>query len=345
MDLQQKSGHLKKAKNCIHTGHPQVPANPATAVFYQSHTSYRPYIQLTYELTVGNVPSFEATYIQAGRSHPLFHPIGCSPISMSETFFSIPDLRICSYGTTIAAGVMLWILEGLHPWLSGQKHRTLHATLNLSIAGLNLLILLPSGILMAFMLDWSRNVWPGIGILALPPVAKAIVIILLIDLWMYVWHRLNHESRFLWRFHSIHHSDATLDVTTSWRFHYMEILLSELLRLPLFMLMGAGIEHLLLYSLLMTPVIAFHHSNVSIPPALDRLARLIIPSPMMHRLHHSTIRSEHDSNYGSMLSVWDRLFGSFLMRDNLEGLRLGLDLESDSDKQHLFALLTRPFRP
>jgi sterol desaturase/sphingolipid hydroxylase (fatty acid hydroxylase superfamily) len=264
---------------------------------------------------------------------------------MAENFFSIPDLRIFSYGTTIAAGVLLWILEGLFPFFLGQKRRALHAKLNLSIAGLNLLILLPSAILMAFMLNWSRSFWPGIGMLALPPALKAILIILLIDLWMYVWHRLNHETAFLWRFHSIHHSDPTLDVTSSWRFHFLEILFSELLRLPLFMLMGAGIEHLLLYSLLMTPVIEFHHSNLSIPPALDRLARLVIPSPMMHRLHHSRQRSEHDSNYGSMLSLWDRLFGSFLIKDNLDDLRLGLDHESDPDKQRLLALLQRPFRP
>ena len=256
---------------------------------------------------------------------------------MAEIFFS--------YGTIIAAGVLLWIIEGLNPYCSRQKHRVLHAQLNLSLAGLNLLILLPSGLFMAFMLGWSKNAWPGIGMLALPPVAEAIVIILLIDLWMYVWHRLNHERAFLWRFHSVHHSDAALDVTTSWRFHFLEILFSELLRLPLFMLMGARIEHLLLYSLLMTPVIEFHHSNITIPSALDRLARFIIPSPMMHRLHHSRLKSEHNSNYGSMLSLWDHLFGSFLIKDNLDDLRLGLDHESDSDKQKLFALLQRPFHP
>ncbi len=207
------------------------------------------------------------------------------------------------------------------------------------------MILLPSGILMAFILDWSRTAWPGIGMLALPPVVEAILILLLIDLWMYVWHRLNHETAFLWRFHSIHHSDSILDVTTSWRFHYIEILFSELLRLPLFMLIGAGIEHLLLYSLLMTPVIEFHHSNFSIPPDMERLARLIIPSPLMHRLHHSRLRCEHDSNYGSLLSVWDRIFGSLLVKDNLDDLLLGLDDESNSEKQRLFALLLRPFHP
>ncbi len=264
---------------------------------------------------------------------------------MAETIFSIPDLRLCSYGTTIAAGVLLWILEGFNPFFSTEKRRGAHAKLNLSLAALNLLVLLPSGILMAFMLEWSKNAWPGIRMLALPPALEAILLILCIDLWMYLWHRLNHETPFLWRFHSVHHSDSTLDVTTSWRFHSMEILISELLRIPLFMLMGAGIEHLLLYSLLMTPVIEFHHSNIAIAPALDRLARLIIPSPMMHRLHHSRERSERNSNYGSMLSLWDRLFGSFMMKENLDDLRIGLDRESDPDKQQLFALLQRPFQP
>lgn len=265
--------------------------------------------------------------------------------SMAENLFSSHDLRMLSFGATVAVGVLFWMLEGFFPFFARQKRRSSHATINLSMAGLNLLILLPSGILMAFMLDWSRNAWSGIGMLGLPPAQETVLIILLIDLWMYVWHRLNHETAFLWRFHSIHHSDASLDVTTSWRFHYMEILFSELLRLPLFMLIGAGIEHLLLYSLLMTPVIEFHHSNISIPPAMDRLARLVIPSPMMHRLHHSRLRREHNANYGSMLSVWDRLFGSFLIRESLDGLRPGLEHESDSGKQKLSALLQRPFRP
>ena len=264
---------------------------------------------------------------------------------MANNFFSIPDLRLLSYGITITAGVIFWILEGLNPFFSREKRRGFHAKLNLSLGGLNMMILLPSGILMAFILDWSRTAWPGIGMLALPPVVEAILILLLIDLWMYVWHRLNHETAFLCRFHSIHHSDSILDVTTSWRFHYIEILFSELLRLPLFMLIGAGIEHLLLYSLLMTPVIEFHHSNFSIPPAMERLARLIIPSPLMHRLHHSRLRCEHDSNYGSLLSVWDRIFGSLLVKDNLDDLLLGLDDESNSERQRLFALLLRPFHP
>lgn len=253
------------------------------------------------------------------------------------------DLQALSYITTVAGGLLLWLLEGVVPFFSGRAARGKHAAKNLSIAGINLLILLPAGPIMAVVLEKSKAVWPGVGLLKLPFILETILIILLVDLWMYVWHRLNHEVDFLWRFHSIHHSDPSMDVTTAWRFHYVEIALSELLRFPVFVLIGAGIEDLLLYSMLMTPVIAFHHSNVSIPFSADRSLRTIIPSPLMHRIHHSVIRAEHDSNYGSMLSFWDRLFGSFKLKEGIRDMELGLQNESSPEKQRVGALLTRPF--
>lgn len=253
------------------------------------------------------------------------------------------NLLALSYATTVAGGIILWILEGVIPFFSRRTARGIHAARNLSIAGINLLILFPAALIMATVLEQSKAVWPGVESLKLPFILETILIILLIDLWMYVWHRLNHEVDFLWRFHSIHHSDPSMDVTTAWRFHYVEITLSELLRLPVFVLIGAGIEDLLLYSMLMTPVVAFHHSNVSIPSSADRFLRTVIPSPLMHRVHHSVIRAEHDSNYGSMLSFWDRLFGSFRLKEKIRDMALGLQNESSPEQQRVSKLLTRPF--
>lgn len=254
------------------------------------------------------------------------------------------NLSLLSYGITVAGGVLLWLLEGVVPFFKSQRNRGNHATLNLSIAVLNLLILLPSAVLMAAFLRYSQSLWPGVGGLGLPAFGETLLTLVLIDLWMYVWHRLNHTVDFLWRFHSVHHSDPSLDVTTSWRFHSVEIIFSEILRIPVFVLIGAGIEDILLYSMLMTPIIEFHHSNVSIPPGVDRALRTLVPTPLMHRLHHSVVREEHDSNYGSMLSVWDRLFGSFLLKKNIREMPLGLANESAPDQQRLTALLLRPFR-
>ncbi|MBC8524368.1 MAG: sterol desaturase family protein [Chlorobium phaeobacteroides] len=248
-----------------------------------------------------------------------------------------------SYITTVTGGILLWILEGVIPFFANRKARGTHAAGNLSIAGVNLLILLPAGILMAGILEQSKSFWPGIRSLDLPVFVQTIVIILLIDLWMYSWHRMNHTVDFLWRFHAVHHSDPSMDVTTAWRFHYVEILFSEMLRLPVFILIGAGIQEILIYSMLMTPVIEFHHSNISISSSTDRLLRTVIPTPMMHRVHHSVVREEHDSNYGSMLSFWDRFFGSFKSNIDIRNLTLGLQNESSPEQQHLAALLKRPF--
>ena len=253
------------------------------------------------------------------------------------------NLQALSYIITFTAALLLWLLEGVLPFFRDRKQRGKHAAVNLSLAGVNLLILLPTGILMAFALEQSKAAWPGVKSLEIPFVLQTVLIILLIDLWMYVWHRLNHEVGFLWRFHSVHHSDPSLDVTTAWRFHYVEIVFSELLRFPVFILIGANIHDILLYSLLMTPVIEFHHSNVSIPSFADRFLRVIIPTPLMHRVHHSVIRSEHDSNYGSMLSLWDRLFGSFRLKQNIKNMAIGLSNESSPEQQRPLALLMRPF--
>ena len=254
------------------------------------------------------------------------------------------NLQTLSYITAAAGGLTLWLLEGVFPFFSGRKSRGRHAALNLSIAGINLLILLPGGIFMALVLEQSKTIWPGIRALELPFFLQAAFIIILIDLWMYIWHRLNHEIDFLWRFHSIHHSDPSLDVTTAWRFHYVEIVFSELIRLPVFILIGADILDLLTYSTFMTPIIEFHHSNVAIPSSADRFMRVIIPTPLMHRIHHSVIRSEHDSNYGSMFSLWDRLFGSFRLKTDIKSMAIGLNNESTPEQQHFAALLIRPFR-
>ncbi len=254
------------------------------------------------------------------------------------------NLSLLSYGITVTGGVLLWILEGVVPFFKSRRNRGNHAVLNLSIAVLNLLILLPSAVLMAAFLRYFQSLWPGVGGLGLPALGEALLTLVLIDLWMYAWHRLNHTVDFLWRFHSVHHSDPSLDVTTSWRFHSVEIIFSEILRIPVFALIGAGIEDILLYSMLMTPIIEFHHSNVSIPSGIDRALRTLVPTPLMHRLHHSVVREEHDSNYGSMLSVWDRLFGSFRLKENIREMPLGLANESAPDQQRLTALLLRPFR-
>ncbi|NTW62575.1 MAG: sterol desaturase family protein [Chlorobiaceae bacterium] len=253
-------------------------------------------------------------------------------------------LQIISLLTTLSSAGFFWVLEGLHPFFKPTVDRNTHAVSNFGMAACNLLILFPSMLLMASVLERTNVFWPGIKGSGIPAWMQTIAILTILDCWMYCWHRMNHEVTFFWRFHSIHHSDPIIDVTTAWRFHFMEILFSELLKLPVFILIGAGIEDILLYTILMTPVIAFHHSNVKIPDQIDKILRNVIPTPLLHRIHHSIIRKEHDTNYGSMLSLWDRIFRSFLLKNEIGSIKIGLSEESSINRQTISALLLKPFK-
>lgn len=221
-------------------------------------------------------------------------------------------------------------------------------------AGVNWLIALFNGIVTAWVFaslwrggaDWARQ--HGFGLLnatPLPPWLHAIASLLLLDAWTYSWHRLCHRVPILWRFHRVHHSDPAMDVTTANRFHFGEILLSSILRLALVPLLGIRFEHLVLYETLLQVFVQWQHANVGIGRFGERLAALLVVTPGLHKVHHSRFQLETDSNYASLLSCWDRLFGSFRVREDLEAIRFGLEGEDGSDRQTLAALVKAPLRP
>jgi len=221
-----------------------------------------------------------------------------------------------------------------------------HLLRNLALGTLNGLLV--SGL---FVVLWTRvAAWAEsarfglLNLSALPLWAHALGAFLLLDLFTYGWHRANHRMPLLWRFHRVHHSDAHMDVTTAYRFHFGEIVLSSVLRLGVLALGGIKLWELALYELLMFPVVQLHHADIGLPPRVDRLLRIFLATPAMHKIHHSRVQAETDSNYTSCLSVWDRLLGSFRMRPHLEELRLGLDGFDTPGDQTLSGLLRAPFR-
>lgn len=166
--------------------------------------------------------------------------------------------------------------------------------------------------------------------------------ILILDGWTYFWHRINHEIPFLWSFHRVHHADAELDVTTASRFHVGELILSSVLRIPVLVIGGVVAWELVLYEMAMFAVVQFHHANLGLPPSVDRALRGVIVTPAMHRVHHSRWRPETDSNYGSLLSIWDRLFRSFRLRDRPEEIEVGLDEFSEDEHRTVTGMLRMP---
>ena len=133
---------------------------------------------------------------------------------------------------------------------------------------------------------------------------------ILIDLLMYGWHRINHVFSKLWKFHRLHHEEKQLNVFSTFNFHPKEILLSTGWRLILLPLLGIEPSALLFYNLAFFSVILFHHSNVRLKYSTDKLVEAMLVSPDMHHVHHSVIIEESNSNYGSVFSLWDRLFGT-----------------------------------
>lgn len=250
---------------------------------------------------------------------------------------------------TLAAAVLavLWLIEGLVPMFAGRTHRLAHAVRHVALAAINAAVLvLVFAVLLLAASEWARSHNLGLlRLVALPAWAHTLAALVLIDLWQYLWHRLNHRVPLLWRFHSVHHSDAELDASSGVRFHTGEIALSALARAALIPALGVTIEHMALYELIVTPLVLFHHSNIRVPRHLDRLLRGIIVTPWMHWVHHSRWQPETDSNFASGLSIWDRLFGTFRLRDDPRTVHLGLDGFDTPRSSTLTGILASPARP
>jgi sterol desaturase/sphingolipid hydroxylase (fatty acid hydroxylase superfamily) len=240
----------------------------------------------------------------------------------------------------------LWSLETLYPMFQIKKSRLKHDLSNLALGVLNaVLAAFIFASLVLAVTNWSAEQKFGLlHWLDVSPLVGALIGLLVFDCWQYWWHRINHVIPFLWRFHAVHHSDAAMDASSAVRFHTVEIMYSSAIRLLILPLIGLSISHLLIYELILLPIILFHHSNIAIPAQLDKFLRILIVTPRIHWVHHSHIREETDSNYASLLSVWDRLFGSFRLRDDPQNIRLGLgDRFDESAWDSLLGMIKQPF--
>ena len=187
---------------------------------------------------------------------------------------------------------------------------------NVLIGFLNVLL---TAIPAYFMVQWLYFIEENrFGILhqfRLPFWLQLAITILITDLWMYTWHRLNHRVRFLWQFHSFHHKDTKMNSTTALRFHIVELFLSYPGKALVCFVFGIGYVPLLIYEIAFFIAVVIHHSNMYINPRADALYRSLFASPLMHRIHHSIKFEETDSNFGALFSFWDRLFKSWTPGD------------------------------
>ncbi len=212
----------------------------------------------------------------------------------------------------LVTATLLLVYAAEHLW--PQRHGAIslrHDGVNLGIGILNLVLIAAAGYGLQQLFGWMEMREAGLlHNVSLPAVVAGTISFIVLDGVMYFWHRANHRLPLLWRFHAFHHGDEGMNSTTAVRFHAVELGLSYVVRLPVFLLLGITAELLAMYNIVFSAVVILHHSAVRIPPSLNRVLRLFIVTPGLHRIHHSTRFQETDSNFGSVLPWWDVLFGT-----------------------------------
>lgn len=197
---------------------------------------------------------------------------------------------------------------------------------------------------MALMVEergWGLLPWLGV-----PGWLAFVLAVVLLDFSIYVQHRLFHAVPWLWRFHMVHHADVDLDVSSGFRFHPGEALISMAIKGLVIAALGPPVAAVLVFEVILNALAMFNHSNVRIPLGIDRVLRWFVVTPDMHRVHHSVIFRESNTNFGFNLPIWDRLLGTYTdqPRDGHDGMRIGLEEYYDQRRQSLWWLLALPFR-
>jgi sterol desaturase/sphingolipid hydroxylase (fatty acid hydroxylase superfamily) len=260
-----------------------------------------------------------------------------------------PVWRLAAFAAAFAA---LAVLELIHPRLERPELvRALKArrwVTNLSILVLSSLLLrvaFPAAATGVAIWAQGRGygVLPTLGVT--PPLAGLIAFIAL-DFAIWFEHVVFHKIPVLWRIHRVHHADPGVDVTTALRFHPLEILLSMIWKSAVIILLGAPALAVLLFEIVLNAGAMFNHANLRLPKGADRLLRQVIVTPDMHRIHHSVEKRETDSNYGFNLSVWDRLFSTYVAHPSRgdDAIETGLKAYGRVAPVKLLWSLILPFR-
>lgn len=184
------------------------------------------------------------------------------------------------------------------------------------------------------------------NVIGLPAWVAVVGSVVILDLAIYLQHVLFHAVPALWRLHRMHHADLEFDVSTGLRFHPIEILLSMLIKFAVVAALGAPALAVLIFEVLLNATSMFNHANVRIPLGLDRVLRCLVVTPDMHRVHHSIVTGETNSNFGFNLPWWDRLFGTYRAQPAAghEGMTIGIEQFRDSRELGLDRMLVQPFR-
>ncbi len=258
---------------------------------------------------------------------------------------SEPVIRVAFF-----LGVFLVVAtwEAMAPRRRRKLSRWTRWPANLGIVALNtalLRFLLPTTAV-AFAILGEQRGWGLLNNLDWPHWLAIALAILALDLAIYLQHVVFHAVPTLWRLHRMHHADLDIDVTTGTRFHTVEIAASMFLKLAAIAALGAPAVSVLAFEILLNATSMFNHANIRLPAGFDRVLRWLVVTPDMHRVHHSIVPQETNSNFGFNAPWWDRLFGTYRAQPAAghEGMTIGIEQFRSPREQRLDRMLTQPFR-
>ncbi|MCK5621575.1 MAG: sterol desaturase family protein [Alphaproteobacteria bacterium] len=264
------------------------------------------------------------------------------------------DEFLLSNERTIRLSIFLGVFAVMAAWeaLAPRRARS-HGRLrrwpsNIGIVVLNTVIL--RIVFPVAAIEFAASVHGGglglMGIFGLPGWVEFLIAIAILDLAIYLQHMLFHAAPLLWRLHRMHHQDLDFDVTTGARFHPVEILLSMGIKFMVIAALGPSAAAVLVFEALLNGMAMFNHANAKIPLGLDAILRKIVVTPDMHRVHHSILPNETNSNFGFNLSIWDRLFGTYRAQPAAghEAMTIGIEQFREGRELWLDRLLLQPLR-
>ncbi len=230
-------------------------------------------------------------------------------------------------GGVFFGGLALFLaLELMFPYRKPSVSKARRWFINLGLTAFNsvLLRLVFAGAAVAVSAHVTAHHIGLLHLVELPPWLRLVLTIVFLDFMLWVWHLLNHVVPLLWRFHRVHHTDLNMDVSTATRFHLGELAASECIKLALIYLLGAELLGVVLFEAALVLSAQFHHSSLKAPAWLERLWLVLFVPPSMHRIHHSVVIKERNTNYGTIFSLWDRWLGTLLREVDQAGLKMGV---------------------
>lgn len=255
-------------------------------------------------------------------------------------------LNITAIAVTAGLFAALLVVERLVPLRKRRFAWMPRLVLNLALSAITFavaaLMVKPA---VAALIPWTAKTEFGLlHLIPLPFAVQAIAGFLLLDLSFYYWHVANHKIPFLWRFHNVHHYDPDLDVSTGFRFHFGEVVMSVAFRAVQVTLIGVSAWTFAIFEIVFQIGTLFHHSNVRLPVGVERWLNRVIVTPRMHGIHHSQVRGETDSNYSVVFSWWDRLHRTLGLNVAQKEIVVGVPGYSTMEDNRFWNTLCNPFR-